>query len=125
MCASIARSVTQCNPWLKGVSGTWWDVAGSDMTDRDAAKSGRSIDAGADGRAAQRQLVDPSQGRLDALHRGFDLTGVTAELLAERHGDGVLQVGAPHLDDILERAGFLAESLSQGVERWKELFVDQ
>ena len=56
-----------------------------------------SIDAGADGRAAQRQSAHALQAVLDALDRRADLRGPAGELLPERHRHRIHQVRASGL----------------------------
>ena len=60
------------------------------------------VQAGAGGGAAERDLADPPQRRLDPLDAEPHLRRVAAELLAEGHRDRVHQVGAARLDDVGE-----------------------
>jgi hypothetical protein len=53
------------------------------------------VEAGTCGGAAERDLPDVLQSGSHALLAERDLCGIAAELLAERDGDGVHQVGAP------------------------------
>ena len=63
---------------------------------------GVGVEAGAGGGAAERDLADPAQRRLDPLDAEPDLGGVAAELLAEGDRHRVHQVGAAGLDDVGE-----------------------
>ena len=67
------------------------------------------VQAGAGGGAAERDLPDVHERRAHALLAERDLRGVAAELLAERHRDGVHQVRAPGLDDVLEALRLVRE----------------
>ena len=69
------------------------------LVDHRRGEAGRGVDAGADRGAAERQLGDPGQRRLEPLDAVADLRGVAAELLAEGDRGGVHQVGAAGLHD--------------------------
>ena len=79
---------------------------------------GMRVEPGAGGRAAERDLPDARQRRLDPRAALLDLGRVAGELLAERHGDRVHQMRPPRLDDVVElgRLGLegVAELLSAG-----------
>ena len=61
--------------------------------------------------------------RLHALLAERDLRGVAGELLAERHGDGVHQVRAPGLDDVLKAPRLARERALQLLERGQQLVL--
>ena len=63
---------------------------------------GVRVEPGADGGAADGELVEPGQHLLDALEVGVELRDVAAELLAERERHRVLQVRAADLHDVGE-----------------------
>jgi len=90
-----------------------------------AAKAGGGVDAGADRRAAEWQLRDPGQRRLESLDAAADLRRVAAELLAERDRRGVHQMGTPGLDHCLELGGLRAEGVGQVTERRDQLVDDR
>jgi hypothetical protein len=69
----------------------------------------RGVEAGAHGRAAQRQLGEVRQGVLDRLDALAHLRRVARELLAQRDRGGVHEVGAADLDDVVEVARLLGE----------------
>ena len=52
-------------------------------------------------------------GRLEDGEVGLESTGVGGELLAEGHGDGILELGSTHLDDVVELARLSAEGLNE------------
>ena len=60
------------------------------------------VEAGADGGAAERDLAEPVERRLDALRALAHLRRVAAELLAERDRHRVHPVRAAGLDDVVE-----------------------
>ena len=70
-------------------------------------------DAGADRRRAHVDLADQHGRLLQPLLVLAEHDGVGAELLAQRHRHGVLQLGAPHLQDVLEFLGLCLESAAQ------------
>ncbi len=71
----------------------------SHFGDDRGAEAGRCVDTGADRRAAQRQLGQPGQAAVQALHAVPHLGGVAAELLPQRDRGGVHQVRAAGLHD--------------------------
>ena len=75
------------------------------------------VQAGARGGAAERDLPDVHERGGDALLREGHLRGVAAELLAEGHGDGVHQVRASGLDDVLEAFRLAREGTLELLER--------
>ena len=74
---------------------------------------GVRVEPGADGGAADGELVEPGQRELDALEVGVELRDVAAELLAERERHRVLQVRAADLDDVVELLGLGRERVAQ------------
>ena len=81
------------------------------------------VQAGAGGGAAERDLPDVHErgGTRSCAER--DLRGVAGELLAERDGDGVHQVRAPGLDDVLKAFGLLRERALELRERRQQLVL--
>ncbi len=77
---------------------------------------GRGVDAGADGRATERQLADPRQRRLEPLDAIPDGGGVAPELLPQRDRGRVHQVGAAALDDVGPLLGFARRARPR---RWR------
>ena len=78
------------------------------------------VEAGAGRRAAERDLGDLRQRVLDAPAAEPHLRGVAGELLTERDGHGVHQVGAAGLDDVGERLGLGGERGLQALERGQQ-----
>ena len=74
---------------------------------------GMRVQAGADRGAAERDLADAAERRLDARDPLAHLRGVAAELLAERDRDGVHQVRAAGLHDVGELLGLRLERRRQ------------
>ena len=87
-------------------------------------KPERRVDAGADGRAAERNLRDPRQHRLHPLDAQAHLSCVAAELLPERDRGRVHQVRAAGLDGVLPQLRLLLEGDREVVERRDEV-VDE
>ena len=75
-----------------------------------ARESRRGIQTGADGGAAERQFVSLQSAARFASRDRFHLAGVSAELLAETHGHGVLKMRAADLEHVPELAAALASS---------------
>ena len=65
----------------------------------------------------------PSRACPDSRPRQFHLSCVAAELLAETHRDGVLQVGAPDLENPPELLPFVIERLAKSVHRGQQHLV--
>ena len=82
---------------------------------------GVRVQAGAGGGAAERDLRHLRQRVAHAARAEADLRGVAGELLAERDRDGVHQVRAAGLDDVLERLGLRGERLLEPLERGQQL----
>src|SRR5262245_51995703 len=75
--------------------------------------------AGSDRRRSQVDLADERGGLLQPVLILAHHHRVGAELLTKRHGDGVLQLGAPHLEDVgklLRLRGERAPQLDHGVD---------
>ena len=66
--------------------------------------------------STERNLGDPGERGLHALNAEANLAGVTAELLAERDGRRIHQVGATGLHRIRPTGGFALEGEGQVVE---------
>ena len=66
---------------------------------------GMRVEPGAHGGAAQRELAEVGQRRLDVLEAVVELRDVAGELLAQGQRRGVLQVGPADLDDVAEGFG--------------------
>ena len=64
------------------------------------------VEARADGRTAHVDDVDAFEGPGNAFAAAGDSRSIGAHFLAERNGNGILQVGTAHLDDIFEFIGF-------------------
>ena len=79
--------------------------AGGELRDHAPTEAGRRVDAGADGRPAQRQLGDAREGGVQALDAEPHLRRVATELLAERDRRRVHEVRAARLHDIGELGG--------------------
>jgi hypothetical protein len=79
------------------------------------------VQAGADGRAAERDLPNAPERGLDPLGALAHLRRVAAELLAERHRHRVHQMRAPGLDDVVELRRLRLQRRSQLVERRQQI----
>ena len=89
-----------------------------------AANSGMRVQPGADRGAAQRDLAQPLERRLDPRMALAHLGRVAAELLAERDRHGVHQVRAPGLDHVGELLGLARERVAQP-RRGRQQLVDR
>jgi len=85
---------------------------------------GMGVEAGSGGRAAERDLADPAQRRLDPLHAESDLGRVAAELLAEGDRDRVHQVGPARLDDVGEQGRLLLKGSLERSHRRQQVVAD-
>src|SRR5207245_8595488 len=85
---------------------------------------GVGVQAGADRGAAERDLAQPLERRAHARVSLTDLGGVTAELLAEGDGDGVHQVRAPGLDNVVELHRLRLQRLRQSAYCGQEVVRD-
>ncbi len=80
-------------------------------------EAGARIQPGADGGPSLRQLIEAWQHRPDPRDAGLDLRGIARHLLAQADRSGVLQMGAPDLDDVVPLFGFVLQTVvevSQG-----------
>ena len=93
---------------------------GGEQLDDLLRESERRVDAGPGGGAAQRNLGDAGECRLHALDAEAHLTGVAAELLAERDRGGVHEVRAAGLHRVLPQLGLRLEGDGEVVERGDE-----
>ncbi len=87
---------------------------------RPARRTGVGVEPGADGRTAQVDLPDEGARLPEPLAVLLDHDGVRGELLAQRHGDGVLELCAAHLQDVGELLRLRGEGVPQdrhGVEQ--------
>ena len=82
------------------------------------------IQAGADGRASQGDFLQSVLRPLRADQRQLDLAGVSAELLAQADRRGILQMGAPDLDDLVEGARLGVERPVQPLQGRHQLPLD-
>jgi len=89
-----------------------------------AAEAGMSVQAGADGGSADGYFAEGLDAAGGACAAVAGLGGVTAELLAEADGGGVLEMGAADLDDGPELFGLAVEHGGQGVEGGDEVAVE-
>ena len=84
---------------------------------------GVRVQARARGSAAEGDLAEALERAGDAIAAEGDLRGVAAELLAQRDGDGVHEVGAPGLDHVLELLGLGGQRGLQAVEGGQQALV--
>src|SRR5689334_15895341 len=80
-----------------------------------------SVQASPDRGPAERDLPDAGERALDALRSLPHLRGVPAELLAERHRDGVHQMRAARLDDVVELGRLRLQRRRELVERRQQV----
>ncbi len=90
---------------------------------RDLGRSGfgeshGSIDASANRRPAQRQLIDMRQRCLEPLQVVSQHRCVAGPLLAKRQQRGVLHVRSPDLDDVFPLFGLVRDGIVQSLHRW-------
>ena len=76
-----------------------------------------SVDARADGRAAEPDLAQELRLLVNGFLRALDRAGVSRELLAQPHGHRVLHVRAARLQDVVEFFAFLVKRGDEAVER--------
>ena len=79
------------------------------VLDREGRELLAGVQSRADGGRPQIQFVQPARGVFELVCGPGEAGGVTAELLAERHRHGVLQVRAPDLENGFERVGLLRQ----------------
>ena len=89
------------------------------------AELGMGVQPGADRGAADGQLAQPRQRRLDALDRQLDLARVAAELLTEPDRHRIHQVRAADLHHVVELLGLPAEHVVQVAERRDQVALDR
>ena len=82
------------------------------------------VQPGADRGAAERDLAEPLERRLDAGLALAHLRRIAAELLAERDGDGVHPVRAARLDDVGELLRLRLQRRREAVERRQQVVDD-
>ena len=81
------------------------------------------VEARPGGGPAERDLSDPPERGADPVCTEPDLGRIARELLPESDRDGVHQVGAPGLDEVLELIGLALERHPQAVESGQQLGV--
>src|ERR1700674_3584688 len=84
-----------------------------DFTGGALGKFGRSVEAGADGGAADSEIVEAIEGHGDAGAVAVEKIHIAGKFLAERERRGVLQVRAADLDDVRELPGFGVEGVTK------------
>ena len=84
------------------------------------------VDTGADSSAALGEQAQVGKGALNALDAEVELSDVSAELLGQGKGGGVLEMSAADLDNLLglELVDLLLEGLTQAAQRGKKLALD-
>ena len=98
-------------------------LAGDELR-RHVPKLRVGIEAGADGRAADRQFVEAREGSLDRGHPVVELRPPGRHLLAERDRRGILEVGAADLDDLGRPLLEVGKHVAQLPHRRQEAVVD-
>ena len=83
-------------------------------------RSRPGVEAGTDGGCADVELVQLTRGPLHFIGSPLEAGGVAAELLAERHRHGVLQVRPSHLEHMRERTALGLERRGQRPRRRHE-----
>ena len=89
---------------LDQVGGRHQRLAGDarQLLDRERGVARIGVDAGADRGGAEIDLAEQSRGLRSRAMSSFMVVWKRVELLAERHRHGVLQLGAAHLQDVVE-----------------------
>ena len=117
--APLAKTSASCeaSAWnLFGALVNGMPVSFASCADDPLAESRVRVEPGADGGAADRELVERRQGRADAPRHGR--AGDPArDLLPERQRRRVLQVRAADLDDVGERARLAVQHVAQRRDR--------
>lgn len=80
-----------------------------------------SVEAGTHRGAADRQLAQPGQTRAHPLDAGLDLAGISAELLAECHRNGVHQMRSARLHHRVPIKSLGGQCVVQLLQRWDEM----
>ena len=125
--APLVPTKLSCPPSAANLLGALMNVRPLISLIFSAARSaylGWRVEAGAHRRAADRELLELRQGELDGLERVVELRDPAADLLAERHRRGVLQVRAADLDDVGERLGLLVERVAQLLHARDQVVLD-
>ena len=121
--STIESRVPWASKWSRASVNGWPVVSRQDGDD--ALREGRrGVDAGADRGAAQGQLADPGEHRLEPLGGVPDRGGVAAELLSQHHRRRVHQVGAPGLHDPCELLGLALQAGGEHRERREQVVDD-
>jgi hypothetical protein len=89
---------------------------------RQPGEVGVGVQAGAYGGTAEGQLFQVREGRFDPVPGLFHLQGVHRKFLPKGHGDRILQMGAPELEDIREFPLLLPEGRRQISQGQNQLF---
>ena len=76
-------------------------------------EAGEGVEAGTDGGAALGEEAEVREGAVDTGDAVVELGDVAGEFLAEGEGGGVLEVGAPDLDDLRELLAFGVKGISK------------
>ena len=82
------------------------------------------VDARADGGSAHGQLRQPFQRRFNAFASQGELSGIASELLLQRDGHRVHQVGAACFDHMRVFLAFGEKGVLQGLQRGQQLLAD-
>src|SRR6266849_1648804 len=99
----------------KRKAGQLGDFAGGALSE-----FGVSIEAGADGGAADGQVVETVESDGDAGAIAVEEIHIAGKLLAESERRGVLQMRAADLDDVREFFGFGIKRVAQFLHRGKK-----
>src|SRR2546425_10444876 len=92
----------------EGKCGKRGDFAGGAL-----GKFGMSVEAGADGGAANGEIVEAVESHGDASAVAIKHINVAGKFLAERKRRGVLQMGAADLDDVRKFFRFSIERIAE------------
>ena len=84
----------------EGKSGEFGDLLGGAF-----GEFGMSVESGADGGAADGEIVESVENLLEPLDVALEQAGPAAEFLADGERHGVLKVRAADLDDVVELFG--------------------
>src|SRR5258707_11550382 len=79
------------------------------LGDRSGGEFRMGVDAGADGRATERQLLQARRRRFNALDTQLDLTRIAAEFLSEPDRCRIREMRAADLDHVVEFRRLAAE----------------
>ncbi|MEJ7718115.1 MAG: hypothetical protein WKF31_09200 [Thermoleophilaceae bacterium] len=95
-------------------------VASDDAVADARGEVGMGVEARAGGRAPERNLGEPRQRGVHPVAAEPDLAGVARELLSERDGHGVHEVGAARFDHVGQLLGLGRETPRELLERGLE-----